>query len=419
MTHQADSPDLTASAFPERFLLIGYSARMLAQAAARAGLRTLTVDLFADEDTRAYAEQWRTIPASSEGFDEDALLSAADELAPPDGHTGLIYGGGIDTRPGLLERLMRGRILFGNPPETLRMVKTAMVFFSLLDKLGIPYPETRFSPPESYENWLIKSGCREGGKGVGFCAKNSPMDADAYFQRQIGGAALSALFLADRKSARIIGFNTQWTSSHDACHPFLFGGAINRAELSDNQRAQIRRHATELTRTAGLIGLNSLDFIPDEGVCRVLEVNPRPSATMALYDADYPRGLLHEHMAACRGNLEIVWREKSSPNDPHPALSRRERVCPVTLLSGQAASAGEMLPGPVRAFRIVYAPHRVAMTGSIAWPAWCSDRPSAGTVIPAGEPLCSVQAEGSDREEVEALLKVRATELCARLGLPD
>ena len=368
--------------FPDKLLLVGQSARMLAQSAARAGLRVLTADLYADEDTCESAERFLTFPLKDDGLDEDAAIAAADELAPPNGGTGLVYGSGIDTRPDLLERLMDGRILFGNRPAALSLIKTPRRFFAMLDELAIPYPQTRFISPASPAGWLIKPGCSEGGKGVRSCAKICPAGAEDYYQRRIDGEALSALFLADGKNARIIGFNTQWTARHDPARPFLFAGAVNRAELSDGQRARVEEYVRKLTRAIGLVGLNSLDFLLDGEACRVLEINPRPSATMALYDPDYPGGLLMQHLSACRGEL--------------PAAAPQRAV---------------------RAFRIVYTPCEAVIFKPIAWPRWCADRPRAGMVIGAGEPLCSIQAEGTDRAAAETLLQARETEIRARLGL--
>lgn len=367
---------------PDKLLLVGHSVRMLAQSAARADLPVLTADLYADEDTCESAERCLTFSPRDDGLDEDAAIAAANQLAPPDGSAGLIYGSGIDTRPDLLERLMDGRILFGNRPTTLRLINTPRRFFRMLDELAIPYPQTRFIPPESPAGWLIKSGCSEGGKGVRSCAKICPAGARDYYQRRIDGEAFSALFLADGTNARIIGFNTQRTIPHDPARPFLFAGAVNRAALSKGQRARIEEYVRMLTRAAGLVGLNSLDFMLDGETCRVLEVNPRPSATMALHDPDYPGGLLMRHLAACRGELPTA-----APQ------------------------------GLVRAFRIVYTPRAVTLSKPIVWPRWCADRPRPGTMIDAGEPLCSIQAEGTDLAAVEALLQVREAELRAHLDL--
>ncbi len=301
-------------------LLVAQSARMLAQSAARAGLRAYAIDCFADADTRRHAARCLALVPGLKGFDETELLQAADRIAPG---ANLIYGSGIDTRADLVGKLARGRELFGNPPEILHRVNNPLEFFRLLDMLAIPYPETRFSPPDGLEGWLIKPGCGEGGKGVGFAAKKRPMQGDAYYQRHIPGEALSVLFVADGKQARILGFNTQWTSSHDTGQPFLFAGAVNRAELDAAQRSRIGEYTGKLTVALGLVGLNSLDFMVGDGVCRVLELNPRPSATMALYDGDFDDGLLAAHIAACRGRLPAT----PARPDPRHADHLRAAVC--------------------------------------------------------------------------------------------
>ncbi|MDD5033606.1 MAG: ATP-grasp domain-containing protein, partial [Methylococcaceae bacterium] len=339
-------------------LLIAQSARMLAQSAARAGFRTCVIDGFADADTRRYATQ---IHALSTGlFDEAELFAALARLAPAGKEIGLIYGSGIDTRPDLVERLALGRTLLGNSPATLRRVKTPCEFFRLLAELAIPHPQTRFSPPQETCGWLVKPGCGEGGKGVRFFAENRLAEPEAYYQRRIEGDALSALFLANGEEARIIGFNTQWTTGCNGEQPFLFAGAINRTDLSVRQREVVGSYIAKLTAALGLVGLNSLDFMLERGMCRVLEINPRPSATMALYDEDYPFGLLTRHVAACRGELP----------------SKRQE------------------PGPVRAFRIIYAPRHTEIRENIPWPDWCADIPNPGANIPAWEPLCSITAQG-------------------------
>lgn len=356
-------------------LLVAQSARMLAQSAARVGHRACAIDGFGDADTRRHAAHCLALAAGPQGFDGAELLQAADRLAPPGGDCGLVYGSGIDTRPELVEKLARGRKLFGNSPATLRRANNPREFFRLLDRLAIPYPATRFAPPACLDGWLVKPGCGEGGKGVGFAAKNRPAPADAYYQRHIPGEALSVLFIADGQEARVIGCNTQWTASHDLGQPFLFAGAVNRAELDAAQRASLADHAGKLTAALGLVGLNSLDFMVEAGICRVLELNPRPSATMALYDEDFDAGLLAAHVAACRGRLPTV------------------------------------RPGPARALRIVYAPQPLTIRGGFRWPVACADIPHPGTAINTGEPLCSLLAQGGDRDAVEALLKTQEAEL--------
>jgi len=353
-------------------LLVAQSARMLAQSAARAGFSASAIDYFADADTRRHAARCLALAPGTAA----EWLNAAAQMAPPGESTGLVYGSGLDTRPDLVAQLARGRILLGNSPATLRRANTPQCFFRLLESLDIPFPETRFAPPECVEGWLVKPGCGEGGKGVGFAAKKRPVFEDVYYQRHIQGEALSILFLADGKQARTIGFNTQWIARHDADQPFLFAGAVNRARLDAAQREEIEEYAGKLTAALGLVGLNSLDFMVDGRSCRMLELNPRPSATMALYDEDFDEGLLAWHIAACRGEL---------PPAGRPA-------------------------GPVRALRIIYAPQAIWVRADLRWPQGCADIPNPGQKISAGEPLCSLLAQGGNRRGVEAALRKTETE---------
>jgi len=351
----------------EGLLLVAQSARMLAQSAHRAGLNARAIDYFADADTRRYARVL-TIPPGSQ---ETQWLALAESLAPKSQGHGLIYGSGIDTQPRLVEILARDRTRLGNSPATLAQVNNPHHFFALLTRLEIPHPETLFSSPTHREGWLIKPSCGEGGKGVGFAAKNRPAPRQSYYQQQIAGNALSVLFLADGPQVRVIGFNTQWTASHDASQPFLFAGAINRAELDAAQRAKMEDYANRLSAALGLVGLNSLDLMLDGETCRVIELNPRPSATMALYDGDFAEGLLAAHIAACLGELP----------------PERE---------GQS---------PIRAFRYLFAPRALQIRPDFHWPVHCADIPNPGVAVASGQPICSLMAQGESQGEVESRLK--------------
>lgn len=365
---------------PRRLLVVGRSARMMVGSAARAGLRPVALDLYADADTRECAEACEAVASGEIGFGPAALLEAAARLAPA---YPLVYGSGLDVAPDVLSQLAQGREVFGNSSELLRQLKTPETFFELLHRLDIPFPEIRFSPPHNSENWLLKSGCSEGGMGVRFCAQGGAGAGD-YFQRRLPGAPFSALFLADGENAQILGFNTLWTASHFG-RPFLFVGAINRAGLGREQRMHVQRHVMRLVRAKGLIGLNSLDFMVEGETCRVLEINPRPSATLALYDPDFPEGLLARHIRACRGRLY----------DTGPC--------------GEAA----------RAFAVVFAPRTIEVSDAMAWPEWCADRPVAGSVIEAGQPLCTVEAEGRAAIDVEASIAWRKARLVELFHIKD
>jgi predicted ATP-grasp superfamily ATP-dependent carboligase len=197
----------------------------------------------------------------------------------------------------------------------------------------------------------------------------------------VSGLTYSALFLADGHTAMTVGFNTLWTTGFSE-QPFLFAGAISHAPLSQGQRQQIEDHIAALVRVSGIIGLNSLDFMVNHrDELQVLEVNARPSATMALYDQDTPDGLLAAHIRACRGAL------------------------PVSVAASK-----------VRAFRVCFAPTRVVSMPMADWPPWCADLPMAGSIVEPGQPLCTILAEGDDPVDVDRLITQNLSLLSAALS---
>ena len=347
---------------------------MLAESAARAGVWTVALDHYADADTRASAAAVAAIPEPGGAFDREGLLTAAARLAPPDAFP-LIYGSGLDSQPDLLNALAQGRAVIGNPPPLQGQFREPSRFFALLRQLEIPHPEIRAQRPPDPEGWLLKSGCSEGGKRVRFCAQMEAGPQD-YYQWRLTGPAFSALFLADGQQTNIIGFNTLWTAGH-ARQPFLFGGAISHAPLRAAQRRQVVKHVASLVQATGLRGLNSLDFMLDAaGLPLVLEINARPSATLALYDADYPEGLLAAHYRACHGHLQ-----------------------------------GTRAAGCFRAFRVVLAPCSIRVPPDTRWPAGCADRPVAGTVIAAGQALCTATAAARSPSAARARIEQLTAEL--------
>ncbi|MGE5231797.1 MAG: ATP-grasp domain-containing protein [Deltaproteobacteria bacterium] len=344
------------------FLVVAVTGRALAGSAARGGRPVVVLDLFDDRDTRAVATLSRAVRAPRRlRFDGRVLLAAARALAPAERCAGLIYGAGFEGRLDLLRQLAVGRRLYGNDPAVVAAVRDPGRFFRLLDRLGIGHPQVRRHPPGSPSGWLVKHAGGAGGTQVRFAAGGRP-GAGSYFQRFEAGRTLSAVFLADGRRACIVGVNEQWTAPARTGRPFLYGGAVGGVALPAPAAAKLRADVDALVAATGLVGLNGIDFLLREEECLVLEVNPRPTATLDLYDEDYPGGLFAAHLRACRGEL---------PRQPAPMRA-------------------------VRAHAVVYAaaPGRVGI--GFAFASWCRDLPHPGARFAAGDPICTVHAAARD-----------------------
>lgn len=362
-----------------RFLVVAHSARLLAQSAARARCPVCALDLFNDADTRRvtlHSEAVDPRAGDRPGFDREDLLRRAARLCPPPGCLGLVYGAGFEDDTETLARLARGRELFGNPPELVERLKDPVRFFGMLDQLAIAHPDTTLVPPAQRRGWLYK---RRGASGGAHVIDAGAVEVDAaagqgYFQRREAGRNLSALFLADGRDAEVIGVSRQLTRGTGR-HRYAYAGAVGPIELPAALYRKLRDAVDALVVRTGLVGCNSLDFLLDGDRLSVLEINPRPSATMDLYDDDWATGLFDAHLNACRGRL------------PRAAAVRRTRAA--------------------RAHAIVYARRPLQIPADTAFASWCSDLPRPGSRVALDAPVCTVHAEAADVQRALQMMRRR------------
>jgi predicted ATP-grasp superfamily ATP-dependent carboligase len=143
----------------------------------------------------------------------------------------------------------------------------------------------------------------------------------------------------------------------------------------------------------GLAGVNGIDFISSGGRAYAIEVNPRWSASMELVELAYGVSVFGAHAAACAGGQL-----------PDFDLCTARRGAPVL---GKA---------------IVFARQDVVIGDTSAWlPAVPARRdiPRAGERIAAGQPVCTVFANGDGMAECHAALVERARHVHAALAAWD
>lgn len=364
-------------------LIAALSGRALAAAARRAGERCFVADLFADCDMVALADGYERLPGSiAAGFARAPLLDAAARWA--NRVSGMVYGTGFEADIDLLAALGSIVPLIGNPPDVLRMLKHPISFTRLLARLGLPHPETRLDHPGGAD-WLRKAAGGSGGTHIQSAAApaDDPVRATVYFQRRVAGRPASALFLGDGRAARLIGFSEQWPAPTNEM-PFRYGGCAAPIRLPAPITGTIEDACAALTAATGMVGLNSLDLMIDGSEFHVLEINPRPGATLDVFDGFVAAPLWRWHCDGVAGRLP-----RSVP----------------------AASTG-------RAATVCYAPGRLTIPPDIAWPDWVADRPPAGSIIEGDDPICTVSATGASVPAAKRALRRRTEAICRRLSCP-
>ncbi len=362
-------------------LIAAFSGRSLAQSARRAGFRPFVVDAFGDLDTRDAAEGLRVIDGAMEtGFRTKPLIAALNELSQsaPAAPIGLVLGSGLEDKPRLVDALASRFRLLGCDARTLATCKDPKKFFALLDDLAIQHPETQSTPPGDASGWISKRIGGSGGRHIRDCAGTPHAKPRRYFQKRLTGTRYSvgALCAGDGAASSTFAVSRQWISPSPA-HPYRFGGCVSAPAIDDSLSSGMIRYARELSEKLQLRGLVSFDFIAAQGVPYLLEVNPRPGASLDVLD-DRFGSLFARHIAAYTGK-------------------------PVSSQQGH--------PSPAKAIAILHADRGETTLGDTPWPAWSTDRGTPGTFVPLGAPLATAFAEAPTADAAEALARERLAEL--------
>jgi predicted ATP-grasp superfamily ATP-dependent carboligase len=357
------------------FLLIAaISGRALAAAARRAGYRPLVTDMFCDTDTVTLAEGTARIPGDLQhGIDGEKLVSAMKQLAGKNRPGAVVLGSGFERKADLVDEIARHFPLTGNSGSTIRRVKDPLLLATDCAELDIPHPAFQWNQPPDLENWVTKAAGGAGGAHIRR-ANGEASASGRYFQRFIAGTNISALFVADGDAAHIVGFSKQWVSPAPAT-PYRYGGAVRLRRFDRAETATVKGWLSCLVRRASLLGLCSADFIRAKDGYRLVEINPRPGATLDIFDSD-DAPLLEAHISASRGEAFRL-----------PSFD------------------------DCMASAIAYARRPVPDFPAIDWPDWTADRQSPGTRLIAGDPICTIFARGPSVATTCRTVKTRARQL--------
>ena len=368
------------------------SARLMAESAAADGYQVIALDTYGDADTRRAAARWIPIGEAGGPIDPVRLLDALVSLQDEPLLLGWVAGSDLDGAPELLARAAERLPLLGTSPESVARLRDPARFFGTLDALSLPHPEVSLTPPDPAEGWLFKDALGCGGwhiRRADRAGRTGGAAADAarrpFYQREQAGAPMSALFVANGQRARLVGVNALIVRPLGAL-PHVYRGAVGPVMVPLERLAELNAALDRLAGRFTLRGLASLDFLLSDSGLSLLEINPRPSASMALYSRLWP--LMQAHVEAClHDHLPLL-------ADHHPGtlqgcellLARQD----FTLDAAQAALLAARLD--------------------------CHDLPAAGSRFRAGDPVCTLSATGPDVATVTARLDALRRSLRDRLA---
>jgi predicted ATP-grasp superfamily ATP-dependent carboligase len=318
----------------------------------------------------------------SEGLTLDKVVCAVEMLISAHDPVGLIYGAGFEHQPKTIAAIARRTRIFGNRAETLKRAKDPVALARVCEANGVRHPRVTFAPPDEPERWLLKRQGAAGGAHIVVAHEASGVSPDCYYQFRVTGESISVLFLASEKTTEIIGLSMQWTAPTPALR-FRYGGAAGPVDIDPAQAEEIARSVAAIASELNLVGLNSADFLISADAVWLIEINPRPGATLDVFESNEAPLFAH-HIAACEGRLTPA----------SPSL-------------------------PIKAAEIIYAPCDIVVPEGWNWPDWAVDRSPAGTYIAADDPVCTVLASGATVDLARACASERTRKIIALVQEAD
>jgi len=374
----------------------------MAESAAVAGYAVCSLDAFGDLDQHPAVRAVSLPRDVGVPFTVDAVVRAAERI-----ETDVVaYLSPFENHPVAVERLARGRTLWGNGASVLRRVRR-------------PGVVSRPAGVSSPDRWLVKPRASGGGHGIEWWSPGNPVPAGSHVEPFIDGEPGSIVFVAAGRAIVPLGLTRQLVG--DAAFGatgFRYCGSILHVIPSeardrlgvipsaardrlgvipsaardrdppDRGLSQLFDSALHVARGVvtefDLVGVNCIDFIARDGIAMPIEINPRWSASMELVERAHGVSVFGVHAAACAAS-EL----------PTFDLTRGDTDTAVT---GKA---------------IVFARHDVICGDTAAWlgDTTVRDVPHPGEHIPAGRPVCTVFASSRDADSCHAALIARANRL--------
>jgi predicted ATP-grasp superfamily ATP-dependent carboligase len=284
-------------------VVVGASVRAFAESAARRGWRVHAADLFGDVDLAAVASTVvRLGPAGAAAYPAGIpdLVSAL-----PDGPC--VYTGAIENHPDVIAEVAARRPLAGCSVHAVRVVRDPARLAALVRAAGHRFPDTTASPEgvPTDGSFLVKPERSAGGHGIR-AWHGGPTASEGgarVWQRRVAGDHWSAHFLARGQRASLVGTSrplapARWCGGRG----FSYCGSVDAplAHVADDLRRRLESLGASLAANVRLEGLFGIDTIVDAaGHLHVLEVNPRPTASMELVERATGWSVAAAHLAAC------------------------------------------------------------------------------------------------------------------------
>jgi predicted ATP-grasp superfamily ATP-dependent carboligase len=361
-----------------KILVIGVDLTALAYAVSRAGYKVFAADYFGDLDLRKVCKGYSSILQQRAGkstgriesnFDPRAFLRMGKSLIEKEQIDVILLSSGLEDSFNVLHELnelveILGNKRLGIPHPTSIVVNSLEDAKTSAKDLGFPVV---LKPLEGFAGFAIRKAERNSQLEKMFQIIEQLSTKGVLIQEYIEGTDASISFIASSTGVRILTLNEQLIGLRELYQHEQFGycGNIVPLEVEEPTRKVCEHIVEKISTRFDLRGSNGIDVvISKSGTPKVIEVNPRFQGTQECVERVLGVNLVKMHIDACvHGSLPIY----------------------SEIFSKSATRL------------ILNAPRRVA-TPDLTFFEGVRDIPLPKTIIEEGEPLCSVIADGEERE---------------------
>lgn len=297
---ESDQGAFSSRSAPANAVLVcGASVRSLAESLLAVGRRPLCVDFFGDRDLLRLLETQGGVYLGTISSFRD--LPEMVKLVPSD--TPMVWTGGLENEPDILEAIARQRRVCGVSTEFVRLVRNPEALDELFRGTALKRPARRplsevASQPEP-DQWLLKPRKSGGGLGVRRLSPGEPApgdprdgvaDSSAWAEQFVSGTTISALVWGDgRGDAQLIGTSLLLSGVPElGAKGFQFCGNIGPIQLQGAMHLKLENAVKTLASRVFFEGIIGLDLVVNPEAVFLLEVNPRLTASHWLYERNSP-----------------------------------------------------------------------------------------------------------------------------------
>ena len=285
-----------------KILLVGVVTREIAQSAVAAGYEVISLDYFGDSDLLADAQVYSLVrDFLLEPTHHNLILGAKTFSGAVDK---IVVGAGVENEPGLLEICGFDKY-WSNSASTIKKVRDPLFLSKFLQNQSLSFPKT-LSPHDKLPNigeWLVKDQRCSGGLGIREWDGQRSLQEYEVLQEKINGDLMSANFLSDGKSAILIGLTRQYAGVQELGVPPFYWCGNTAPYMDKNLEKEISQVLNNLAQECEIVGVNGIDFILQDEIPYLLEINPRWTGSLELFERLYGLNMFRLHVNACRGEL--------------------------------------------------------------------------------------------------------------------